>query len=864
LAASGGGLTTHHEITLAGLSPGQTCYFLVVSADEAGNLATNDNAGQLFRVQVPPAPPVLIVDAYQDLLGFFDIPITTYTDALDLVGIGYDTWDVASAGRAPNLEEIRPYRVVMWRVAELTASLTTADIKTLRDYVQAGGGLFMASMEVLSRLDESGFANFRRNVLHVESYEVDPGVPAIYGVNNLSLSSGVDMGLDYSAYPDLIIIPPDLSDTFEPSTNAAPIFFESSTGRPAGLCYPRTGEAAPGRVIFFSFPLDTIPLDGAEPNNRVAVVRNIVSFLAPGILGLGMVELDRAEYTLPARAAVQVADSDLAGQGGADVSLFIEGRPNGEPLRLNETTQAGLFLGWITLIAETNAPPPGQFPLRDGQSFRVEYYDASARLSLQAAARADISVPTISGVAAAPDYSEATVNWLTSEPADALVQFGESTFLGRTAYVSELTEEHQVTLTGLLPNRDYYFQVTSRDAAGNTVVDDNQGRFHVLRTLKPLAPPFVDDLERGAANWSVVDDELDAETSSILQSSSWELGRPQNELAAQAHSGQNAWGTNLRGESNDYANSSLVSPAIELTGGNAATLRFWHTYDFTPRSVEGDILEMGEVYVTTNNGALWIPLMEFSEASAGWELVEIDLTPYVGRVVRLGWAYALFSIDAVVHPGWLVDDLSVTMSNVERGTIIVTNNLAQAVFSLGGPLERTGRGFGLVLTNAPAGRYVIHYEPVPFYATPLPQTNLLSGVNTVVFQGYYSYGDLNQNGLSDTWEQTYFGGAWPSHPADLDSDGDGASDYAEFMAGTNPTNAADCLLLSPPVFLPNRTVQLAWPSAVGHAYRLELATNLVEWLPATGWLLATNANSAVVLPPLTGSRAYQFRLEVKP
>jgi hypothetical protein len=722
----------------------------------------------------------------------------------------------------------------------------------------------MASMELLTRLDEAGFTNFRKNVLHVESFETDVGVPAITGADNLSFSSAMQVELDYSAYPDLIIIPPDLSDTFQPATNATPVLFASWTGQAAGLRFPRANQASAGRVIFFSFPLDAVPLDGPAPNNRVELVRNVVSFLAPGAGGVGTLELDRTAYTLPSLVTVELADSDLAGRRSATVTFSSDRLPNGQELRLEETPQPGRFRGFLALVAETNVLTAGQSQARDGDRIEVAYQDASLARSIHAAAVVQTLPPAISEISVAPDYSEAVVSWRTSRPADALVQFGESSFLGRTAYAAEHREEHSLTLSGLLPDRHYYFQVVSRDAADNAATDDNSGKLYTFRTLKPLTPPFVDSLDSGATNWTVASESLDFEALSILETSVWQLGRPQNALASSAHSGANAWGTNLRGDGNDYANTSLISPAIELTGGNLATLRFWHNYNFLPVSEEGDLLELGGLFVTTNNGGLWIQLQQFEERSSGWEPVELDLTPYLGRVVRLGWAYLLFSIDAAAHPGWLLDDIAVTVSTAERGTVIVTNNLAQARFRLRGPVDQTGAGWGLHLTNAPPGTYSVEYEPVSYYATPPPQTNVLSGANTILFQGFYTFADVNTNGLSDAWERQFFGAVSPDHPPDRDTDGDGYSDYAEFIAGTNPTEPGSFLRVSLPAVQANRTVRLDWASAPSRAYRLQLSTDLTEWLPASAWLIAANGSSTITLPPLQGAAGYFFRVEVRP
>jgi hypothetical protein len=52
--------------------------------------------------------------------------------------------------------------------------------------------------------------------------------------------------------------------------------------------------------------------------------------------------------------------------------------------------------------------------------------------------------------------------------------------------------------------------------------------------------------------------------------------------------------------------------------------------------------------------------------------------------------------------------------------------------------------------------------------------------------------DSNTNGIPDSWESTYFGSATGAQ-RDADSDGDTMSNWTEYLAGTDPTNAASCL-----------------------------------------------------------------------
>jgi hypothetical protein len=52
--------------------------------------------------------------------------------------------------------------------------------------------------------------------------------------------------------------------------------------------------------------------------------------------------------------------------------------------------------------------------------------------------------------------------------------------------------------------------------------------------------------------------------------------------------------------------------------------------------------------------------------------------------------------------------------------------------------------------------------------------------------------DTEGDGLPDNWEADYFGAATAAHPGE-DPDGDGALNWQEYVAGTDPTNALSCL-----------------------------------------------------------------------
>jgi len=83
-----------------------------------------------------------------------------------------------------------------------------------------------------------------------------------------------------------------------------------------------------------------------------------------------------------------------------------------------------------------------------------------------------------------------------------------------------LATAHEIALTGLQPDTTYYYQVVSRDAAGNTIVKDNAGAPFAFHTLAAIVPPWSENFNTGATNWSVFD--------SDGSQSSWTLGTPSN------------------------------------------------------------------------------------------------------------------------------------------------------------------------------------------------------------------------------------------------------------------------------------------------------------------------------------------------
>jgi hypothetical protein len=850
LATTNLALVTSHSVRLTQLLPGKTYFFYVASTDAAGNSATNNNSGANFSFVGVATPTVLLVDAYDPVNGSPVIPDSTYTNALAAAGFSFAHWKVSERG-SPQLPDLQAFPVVIWRIIDdiinygvdadglpdptaTNNTLTAQQQFMIENYLDGGGAFCMSSMGILTQL---GNVPFRRNVLQVAGFKQNPdppspctdcdeyfGVPAILGAAGDPISSGVNVTLDYGNYPSFdlfdVVYGPDFSDTFTPATNATPILFESASGKACGMSYPRIGVDSPGRVVFLSFPIDTVPATGTPPNDELTLMRNILAFLMPGANGVGTIYLNHSVYSIPDQVTVELGDSDLAGTGPAQVMFSTSSSTNRVIINLNETTHPGLFRGFLTLVASNAAP--SQLAVRNGDTITASYFDASNNSNAVANATIDTVPPVISQVAAVTGFGDATVSWITSKPADSLVQYGESVLLSRTAYSGTLVTNHTVTVSGLLANRNYYYQVVSGDAAGNTTVDDNKGALFTFTTRKAPQPPWSDDFESGPGDWTVVPDTVQG------TDANWSFGAPNNGLQTSAHSGTNAWGSNLDGQAfNLFESSFLYSPVIDLSGFSSATLTFWHCFDFS------SMFEVGQLGISTSSSTppLSVPtLTNFSgQVALDWEQATVDLTAFVGQTIQIVWYYQGVDIDTPPN-GWLVDDVSITGVS-GGGTIVISKNLGQGTFTLNGLISKSGTAPLNTITNAPPGPYTVQFSDVAFYRTPLDQSNTLTNGGTITFTGNYDFIDANHNGISDAWEKYYFGSVTTNRTQFTDTDGDGMSDYAEFIAGTDPTNAASKLVFLSAALQTNDLFQLQWAAIPGRLYQVEAAALLTPATP---------------------------------
>lgn len=207
-------------------------------------------------------PSILLVD--DDGGGAYE----TYLETA-LIDTGYPpmVWDAHSRGRPSSLL-LESFWAALWTTADGDCSYLTADDEArMAGYLDAGGNLFLSSMDLLSsRGTPSAFVT---DYLHIDSWNSDDGGTSVMGFVGDPISDG--MTLDLSGGP----FPPTDSDSFV--TSGGVVTFEAAS-------YDRGVRVEGGghRVVFNSFPFEAVAVSAAAPNNQRALARRVIEwFEAP-------------------------------------------------------------------------------------------------------------------------------------------------------------------------------------------------------------------------------------------------------------------------------------------------------------------------------------------------------------------------------------------------------------------------------------------------------------------------------------------------------------------------------------------------------------------------------------------------------
>ena len=159
------------------------------------------------------------------------------------------------------------------------------------------------------------------------------------------------------------------------------------------------------------------------------------------------------------------------------VDLSFQSTPTGLTLAVGSTSQLTPFTRTAILgsTLSISAPSPQasggttyEFVGWSDGGAQTHNIVANAAESYVATYQERVAGPVISQVAARPGPGRATITWKTDIPADSQVEYGLTTAYGSSTPLDRtLVTDHSVLITGLARRTQYFFQVLSRDAAGN-------------------------------------------------------------------------------------------------------------------------------------------------------------------------------------------------------------------------------------------------------------------------------------------------------------------------------------------------------------------------------------------------------------
>jgi hypothetical protein len=140
------------------------------------------------------------------------------------------------------------------------------------------------------------------------------------------------------------------------------------------------------------------------------------------------------------------------------------------------------------------------------------------------------------------------------------------------------------------------------------------------------------------------------------------------------------------------------------------------------------------------------------------------------------------------------------------------------------------------------------------------KTTVQNGLVTLSDRSASSWND----GISDAWRLLNFGTiSDPSSAASADPDGDGASNWQEYLAGTDPLNAASVFKLNAGATAGSSVFNLQWPTVVGKHYTLQSSPS---GTPGTWTTLLSNvagSGNPMNWSDTSGAQAKFFRATVQ-
>ncbi len=440
--------------------------------------------------------------------------------------------------------------------------------------------------------------------------------------------------------------------------------------------------------------------------------------------------------------------------------------------------------------------------------------------------------PIITNVVATAQDVSAFVSWKSLSNGTTQVYYDVTTNLGNATTLDQtLTTNHVAFLSGLQASTLYYFRVSS--FVGGTEYTAN-GTFTTSNSVNVI--PMFTNVVATPQN-----------TSAFV---SW--------MSRSNGTTQVAYGTSLNFGSVTYLDQTPTTSHLAwITGLQTNTLYYFRASSI----VAGTLYTSTGSFSTGNPAAIVIVDNPAASFSGLWTLSTAGTDKYgtsfqtANSSTNGATSIATFT---PLLPSTGLYDVYIWYSHganwSTNATFQINGNSTQAVYHVN---ESIGGGQWLLLTTA-----------FPFAAgtngnvtisNDTGETNTTVIADAVEWIANTSLDNPPPGNVPDSWARAYFGA--PVNGSD-DADGDGYSNYQEYVLGTNPNNSSSALKYAIKS-LPNNILQFTFsPYQGGRNYHLQQSVSLVNpaWLTLTNQpVVNTNGEGIFTITTPGGTNGY-YRL----
>ena len=190
--------------------------------------------------------------------------------------------------------------------------------------------------------------------------------------------------------------------------------------------------------------------------------------------------------------------------------------------------------------------------------------------------------------------------------------------------------------------------------------------------------------------------------------------------------------------------------------------------------------------------------------------------------------------------------------------------------------DRLSGGTTLVSARATGGDSADGYSSTPFFTPDGRKLIYLSSANNLTLAGnnyvqdlFYhpltvaTFEDTDHDGMDDAWERQNFGDL--SHDGTKDSDGDGLTDYQEYLAGTNPNDPLSAFHATR-VETSVQGPKITWAAIAGRHYGVQYKDDLAAatWSDLPGEITFAGTEASLIDTQISPNNRRYYRVIVTP